>query len=176
MTLSTLWLPRWSQLALMLLHPALIIIDYGHFQYNSVCLGLALAAFVCFSSSSSVTTVDLIGACLFVGALCFKQIGLYYAPAVFAFLLAKLLKSSAPIQHLIKLGATVIIAFAVCFLPFLHNIDDILQGMTHETSPYIRAEINSSAPRVSVPARAVRRQGSKFLVLCISTCESARPL
>lgn len=28
---------------LVLLQPALVLIDHGHFQYNSVCLGLAMA-------------------------------------------------------------------------------------------------------------------------------------
>lgn len=40
---------RWDSaatraLAMVLLQPALVLIDHGHFQYNSVCLGLAMAA------------------------------------------------------------------------------------------------------------------------------------
>lgn len=30
-------------LAMVLLQPSLVLIDHGHFQYNSVCLGLAMA-------------------------------------------------------------------------------------------------------------------------------------
>lgn len=30
-------------LALVLMQPSLVLIDHGHFQYNSVCLGLAMA-------------------------------------------------------------------------------------------------------------------------------------
>lgn len=29
---------------MVLLHPALVLIDHGHFQYNSICLGLAMAS------------------------------------------------------------------------------------------------------------------------------------
>ncbi len=29
---------------MVLLQPSLVLIDHGHFQYNSVCLGLAMAA------------------------------------------------------------------------------------------------------------------------------------
>lgn len=28
---------------MVLLQPSLVLIDHGHFQYNSVCLGLAMA-------------------------------------------------------------------------------------------------------------------------------------
>lgn len=33
-----------------LLQPSLVLIDHGHFQYNSVCLGLAIAGAVAVSS------------------------------------------------------------------------------------------------------------------------------
>ena len=31
-------------LVMVLLQPSLVLIDHGHFQYNSVCLGLAMGA------------------------------------------------------------------------------------------------------------------------------------
>lgn len=33
-----------SSLAMVLLQPSLVLVDHGHFQYNAVCLGLAMAA------------------------------------------------------------------------------------------------------------------------------------
>lgn len=74
--------PIVSGLALMLLHPGLLIIDHGHFQYNSFSLGLALAAV-----AAAGFKQYLICASLFSLALNFKQMCLYYAPAFFVFLL-----------------------------------------------------------------------------------------
>jgi alpha-1,3-glucosyltransferase len=62
----------------VLLQPATILIDNGHFQYNTVMLGLSLAAVVCFQANR-----DLLGCFCFVASLCFKQMSLYYAPAVY---------------------------------------------------------------------------------------------
>lgn len=71
--------PKAQSLAalLMLLQPALVLIDNGHFQYNSVMLGFTLLAQVCFHWE-----FDLLGATSFVLSLCYKQMALYYAPAV----------------------------------------------------------------------------------------------
>lgn len=46
-------------------------------RYNSIMLGLTLWAVNCFEDGR-----DVIGAVLFVCALFFKQMALYYAPAV----------------------------------------------------------------------------------------------
>lgn len=70
----------------LLLQPSLIFIDNGHFQYNSVMLGLALQALNFFGEGK-----DLLGAVCFVLSLGFKQMALYYAPVVFAYLFGKCL-------------------------------------------------------------------------------------
>ena len=70
----------------LLLQPALILIDSGHFQYNSVMLGFTILALNFFFSGH-----DLLGAVCFVLSLCFKQMALYYSPAIFAYLLGKCL-------------------------------------------------------------------------------------
>lgn len=67
-------------------NPALIIIDHGHFQYNSVSLGLALAGY-----AAICTNRDLIGAALYTLAFNHKHMALYYAPAFFGHLLGKCL-------------------------------------------------------------------------------------
>lgn len=71
---------------LIFLQPALILIDSGHFQFNSVMLGLTLLSldFLCTSS-------DLVAAIFFVMSLGFKQMALYYAPAIGSYYLGKCL-------------------------------------------------------------------------------------
>ena len=70
----------------LLLQPALILIDSGHFQYNSVMLGFTLLTLNFFFLGH-----DLLGAVCFVLSLGFKQMALYYSPAIFAYLLGKCL-------------------------------------------------------------------------------------
>ncbi|KAJ7069714.1 glycosyltransferase family 57 protein [Mycena amicta] len=70
----------------LLFQPALLLIDFGHFQYNSVMLGFTLFAINAFARES-----DLLGAICFVLSLGFKQMALYYAPAIGGYLLAKCL-------------------------------------------------------------------------------------
>jgi alpha-1,3-glucosyltransferase len=55
----------------------LILIDNGHFQYNSIMLGLTLGAIVSFHLDR-----DLLGAALYVCSMCFKQMAIYYSPAM----------------------------------------------------------------------------------------------
>ena len=53
-------------------------------RYNSIMLGLTLLAVLAFHSGR-----DSLGAVLFVASMCFKQMALYYAPGIFAYLLGK---------------------------------------------------------------------------------------
>lgn len=87
----------------LLLQPALLLIDFGHFQYNSVMLGKLsgsrafflfaftkeLAGFTLLSINLFAGGHDLWGAFCFTLSLGFKQMSLYYAPAIGAYLLAK---------------------------------------------------------------------------------------
>ncbi|KAH0832368.1 glycosyltransferase family 57 protein [Lanmaoa asiatica] len=73
-----------AALITLLFHPALLLIDFGHFQYNSVMLGFTLLAINAFAVG-----LDLVGAVFFVLSLGFKQMSLYYAPAIGAYLLGK---------------------------------------------------------------------------------------
>ncbi|KAG8825723.1 Glucosyltransferase-like protein [Serendipita sp. 401] len=101
----------------LLLQPALILIDSGHFQYNSVMLGLTCQAFNYFLEGQ-----DLLGAICFVASLGFKQMALYYSPAVFSYLLGKclLLGWKEGSAHLIRIGLVTVLSFIVLFLPFLY--------------------------------------------------------
>ncbi|MEW5314008.1 MAG: hypothetical protein WDW38_005537 [Sanguina aurantia] len=63
-------------LAAMLLQPAGLLIDHGHFQYNGISLGLAAAAAVAICEGA-----PLLGSVLFSLSLNHKQMALFYAPA-----------------------------------------------------------------------------------------------
>lgn len=105
-------------MTLILLQPALLLIDHGHFQYNSIMLGLFLL-------SLSLLSLDnprpVLAAIPFVLSLCFKQMGLYYAPVIFVYLLSlsfpRITRPNIPL--LISLGVAVIATFTMIFLPFI---------------------------------------------------------
>lgn len=61
-----------------------MLIDNGHFQYNSLMLGLALWSFVFLRQGR-----DGLACVAFVGSLGFKQVALYWAPAVGVWLVGK---------------------------------------------------------------------------------------
>ncbi|KIK01855.1 glycosyltransferase family 57 protein [Laccaria amethystina LaAM-08-1] len=109
---------RTQELALLtlLLQPALLLIDHGHFQYNSVMLGLTL-----FAMNFFATGQDLLGAFCFVLSLGFKQMALYYAPAIGSYLLAKCLYlgPTAGGKLFIRLAVVTSLSFILLFLPFL---------------------------------------------------------
>ena len=71
----------------LLFSPAAVLIDHGHFQYN--CIGLGLAAG---GAAAAAAGRDVLAALLFSLSLNHKQMGLYYAPAFFAYLLGKCLQ------------------------------------------------------------------------------------
>ncbi|CAD5212499.1 unnamed protein product [Bursaphelenchus okinawaensis] len=101
-----------------LFFPGLIYIDCTHFQYNHICLALALKSFVLMAKGQQV-----LGSVLFVLALNFKQMALYYALPVFCFLFGRSLKRGVfgGSVNVIKLGVTVILSFAVLWSPFLRE-------------------------------------------------------
>lgn len=131
-----------------LCQPAIVLIDHGHFQYNTVSLGLALWSFHYMTLEDSRTTSfygPVIGSVLFSLALNFKQMELYHAPAVFAYLLGRCFRHGSErrttgVQTTIKffsLGVAVMCTFALLWAPFAlthrdsassgANIDGVLQ-------------------------------------------------
>ncbi|KAI9305470.1 glycosyl transferase [Cunninghamella echinulata] len=117
---------------LILLQPALIIIDHGHFQYNSVMLGFSLWAILGILSKHYI-----LGSIAFCLALGFKQMALYYAPAIFAFLLGRCFIEERGFLLFIKLGVSVIATFTLLFLPWIKDLDDIGQ-VFHRLFPIAR--------------------------------------
>ncbi|GER42625.1 Dolichyl pyrophosphate Glc1Man9GlcNAc2 alpha-1,3-glucosyltransferase [Striga asiatica] len=110
---------------MILLNPCLILIDHGHFQYNCISLGLAIAAVAAVLSSR-----DLLGSMLFCLALNHKQMSAYYAPAFFGYLLGKSLRRQNPILEVLKLGLVVLGTFAVIWWPYLYSVDASLEVLS----------------------------------------------
>ncbi|XP_044285830.1 dolichyl pyrophosphate Man9GlcNAc2 alpha-1,3-glucosyltransferase isoform X3 [Varanus komodoensis] len=109
----------------ILLYPGLILIDYGHFQYNSVSLGFALWGVICFSYD-----LDILGSIAFCLAINYKQMELYHSLPFFCYLLGKCFKKGLMGKGfflLMKLGVTVVVSFALCWLPFCTDVKHILQ-------------------------------------------------
>jgi alpha-1,3-glucosyltransferase len=114
--------------------PAILLIDHGHFQYNTTALGLALWSFYFMTKAGFRNCV--VGSFLFCCALSFKQMTLYYAPAVFCYLLGRCFAStpttsSTPntatekgrtyfmFSRFVALGVTVVVTFALLWWPFV---------------------------------------------------------
>ena len=114
-------------LLLVLINPTLILIDHGHFQYNSLSLGLAQLAIGCILTAANGGNKRQLllyasAAALFVMALNYKQMELYHALPFFFYLLGVCLKQDSIAKSLLKLaaiGATVVVSFLVIWAPFL---------------------------------------------------------
>lgn len=119
---------NWSaSLALVafLMQPATILIDHVHFQYNTVMLGLVIA-----TMSSLLANRYMWSAVFFVAALGFKQMALYYAFSVFAYLLGSCVTPKINPARLIGIALVTIAAFAVLVLPLiLGTLHDVHRGI-----------------------------------------------
>ena len=122
-----------SLLGLLLLPPALIIIDHGHFQYNCVSLGLTFWAVI-----AVTTDYDICGSILFSLALNYKQMELYHALPFFCYLLGKAMAGSKSRGQCLKrvglLGVAVVSTFVIIWFPFLGNWNQVL----HRLFPFAR--------------------------------------
>jgi alpha-1,3-glucosyltransferase len=112
-------------LVAILMQPATILIDHVHFQYNTVMLGFVLA-----SMSSMLAGRLLWGCVFFVAALGFKQMALYYAPAVFAYLLGVCIFPRINIPRLLSIAIITLASFVILVLPlFLGALYDNYRGI-----------------------------------------------
>ncbi|NXU70599.1 ALG6 glucosyltransferase, partial [Oreotrochilus melanogaster] len=108
----------------ILLYPGLILIDHGHFQYP-LSLGLALWGVLFLSYDW-----DLLGSVAFCLALNYKQMELYHSLPFFCYLLGKCFKKGLKGKGLVlltKLAGTVVASFAVCWLPFCTDMEQMMQ-------------------------------------------------
>lgn len=129
-----------------MMQPAILLIDHGHFQYNTVALGLALW------SIYFMTKIDgnlsphrpptmkncIFGSIFFCCALSFKQMTLYYAPPIFFYLLGRCFATttstpfdknqssdrmrsylSSIVYRFAALGITVLVIFTLLWWPFI---------------------------------------------------------
>ena len=120
----------WSMalaLTAFLMQPATILVDHVHFQYNTVMLGFVLA-----SMSSLLAERYLWASVFFVAALGFKQMALYYAFAIFSYLLGSCVTPRLNLQRLMGIAAVTLISFALLVLP-------IVVGTLHDASQGIKA-------------------------------------
>jgi alpha-1,3-glucosyltransferase len=118
-------------LVAILMQPATILIDHGHFQYNTVMLGFAIA-----SMSSMVAGRPLWGCVFFVAALGFKQMALFYAPAVFAYLLGVCVFPRIDVARFSAIALATAVSFAVLYLPFLLGVlYDMYRGVQTDDLP-----------------------------------------
>eukprot|EP00808_Paulinella_micropora_P006735 g8947.t1 len=135
----------WAAL-LILTQPAFVLIDHGHFQYNCVALGLSLFAFCLVMSPQAPSAFwpsrsMLVGCSLFIAAMAFKQMSLYFSPALFFYLLGRAHAESTWkarwLVWLILLGSFTIFNMLLWFLPFfpsgimqvLHRIFPVSRGL-----------------------------------------------
>ncbi|KAF1480372.1 Dolichyl pyrophosphate Man9GlcNAc2 alpha-1,3-glucosyltransferase, partial [Megadyptes antipodes antipodes] len=108
----------------ILLYPGLILIDHGHFQYP-LSLGFALWGVLYLSYDW-----DLLGSVAFCLALNYKQMELYHSLPFFCYLLGKCFKKGLKGKGLVlltKIAGTVVVCFAVCWLPFCTDMEQIMQ-------------------------------------------------
>uniref|UniRef100_A0A665UL90 Alpha-1,3-glucosyltransferase n=1 Tax=Echeneis naucrates TaxID=173247 RepID=A0A665UL90_ECHNA len=114
-----------STLLCFLLYPGLILIDYGHFQYNGVSQGFALWGVLALGLGWDVS-----GSMAFSLALNYKQMELYHALPFFCYLLGKCVKlglMGKGLFLLVRIAVTVLVTFALCWLPFLSDPHQALQ-------------------------------------------------
>lgn len=106
---------NWSAsvaLVAILMQPATILVDNVHFQYNSVMLG-----FVAASMSAMVAGRYFWASVFFVAALGFKQMALFYALPVFAFLAGSCVFPRINIPRLLVIALGTLLSFAILVLP-----------------------------------------------------------
>lgn len=109
-------------LGMILLQPALMLIDHGHFQFNCISLGLATGAAV-----AVVSKHEYIACVLYSLSLNHKQMSAYYAPAFFAHLLGRCIQRRSLFRGVLKLGAAVLITFIICWWPFFSSWQSVGQ-------------------------------------------------
>ncbi|CAG0890648.1 unnamed protein product [Cyprideis torosa] len=112
-------------------YPGLVLIDHGHFQYNSVSLGLVLLSFYLLTQHRWRDDM-ILGSIAFVAALNYKQMELYRSLPVFFFILGRCWQersSVTGIRRLASVSLAVIFSFALIWLPFWSQPLQVLQRL-----------------------------------------------
>lgn len=126
-------------LVAILMQPTTILIDHGHFQYNTVMLGLVVGAM------ENLFAARALWACIFfVAALGFKQMALYFAPAIFFYMLGICFSPHFRPWRLFCMALITVLAFALLFAPLLGGaLYDSYRGIP---LPTIRPPLLDSLP------------------------------
>lgn len=103
---------------LLLIQPGLIMIDNGHFQYNSVMLGFFLLS-VC----SFLKEKWIFGCLFFTASILFKQMGLFWALPVFFYLLG--LSWKRGFIFFLKIASTTLLSFLIGFRSVARNLEQV---------------------------------------------------
>ncbi|CAF2356304.1 unnamed protein product [Rotaria sp. Silwood2] len=110
---------KFTVLLTNLFYPLLFLIDHGHFQFNSISLGLALIAFIMATQKNLI----LFSAIFFTLSLNYKQMELYHAIPIFVYLLSAYCfeERKIKLKTFLSLGFVVIATFFIIWIPVLRH-------------------------------------------------------
>lgn len=112
---------RFGTFLVLILNPAAIWIDHGHFQYNTVAVGLLFMAIW-----ATMTDKYVLGAVLYTCSFMFKQTLMYFAPAFLAYMLGEAIRLPSWKDTGIRvgvLGLTVVGTIVITFVPLVWTCD-----------------------------------------------------
>ena len=144
-------------LTAILMQPATMLVDHAHFQYNTVMLGFVLACM-----SSLLAGRVLWASVFFVAALGFKQMALYYAPAVFAYLLGVCFVPQTNLSRFLGIALITVLSFAITFAPFILGA---IYGTHHDVSPPPGTKGTTPSPLIASIPFAIDTQSWYYPVL-----------
>jgi len=152
-----------ATLVVLLNAPFLLMVDYGHFQYNGVTIGLVLAALCYFVHRRELENLPaLLGASLFMASIMYKQMALYYSLPVFFFLIGKVLLrlrsddgTVAAFWLLCCLATGVIIACGLSLLPWLLPQEISLRALKYTHHQIILDRLTEISSRVFPVGRGI---------------------
>ncbi len=122
---------RLATLLAVLLNPAAILIDHGHFQYNCISLGLAAAAAAAVGAGNHSRSAlpGVVASILFTAAVHHKQMAAYFGPAFLGHLAGRALQAGraagggprgavVTAGRVAAYGSAVLGTAAACWAPF----------------------------------------------------------
>lgn len=93
--------------------PPFIMVDYGHFQYNCVSLGLTVLAVVALLSDQFSCS-----AILYTLAIHHKQMSLYHSLSFFAYMVGTLIMKRVDVLTTFRVGTVIMSTLGLMWLPF----------------------------------------------------------
>ncbi|KGT63486.1 alpha-1,3-glucosyltransferase [Candida albicans L26] len=109
--------------------PHLILIDHGHFQYNSIMLG-----FFIYSIIDLIKGNLIMASVWFISCINFKQMGLYYSLFIFFYILSQL----NSLSKFFLVGVTVLLTQFIYLLPFIWFHPDSVLQIVYRVFPFNR--------------------------------------